>query len=411
MGQEEEKEKPNPIRGFPLIDGKYFGPVERKEDTDIVEDNASMKPNESQCITYIVKKDPVKNIVGNEVSFTLHCGVLCDNPTYYIVSEDNKYEEFINVEEHEGAFYPSQIGKYFVYSQKRNFILDIFEVKSNTIYVDSQCTLEDAIKNSSEQIIKVINDFAITNIQYIENAITLDLNSKTITSSSEPTFTVKNQTTIIGDGVIDSSEKDKLFSISGAGGNLIIESGSFIAKNTIIDCQSGNVLIKGGYFESKIDPSTMINKGDNGNVIIVEGTFYKYSPDSFVDSKSSQIVSGEVGNQYYTIIQRRGLTLEKDKYFKEDTVIFTCKDKYTNQPCAEDFDLKFQAESDEVLSPNGNQYSFTASNIGTYNIYTSDNKILLLSIPVGGSFGYFNYTQSVVKENKGTVELINKYYD
>ena len=388
--------------------------VETKEDTDIVDDNASMKPNESQCITYIVKKDPVKNIVGNEVSFTLHCGVLCDNPTYYIVSEDNKYEEFINVEEHEGAFYPSQIGKYFVYSQKRNFILDIFEVKSNTIYVDSQCTLQDAIKNSSEQIIKVINDFAITNIQYtIENAITLDLNSKTITSSSdpEPTFTVKNQTTIIGDGEIDSSEKDNLFSISESEGNLIIESGSFIAKNTIIDCQSGNVLIKGGYFESKIDPSTMINKGDNGNVIIVEGTFSKYRPDSFVDSKSSQMVSGNEGNQYYTIIQRRGLTLEKDKYFKEDTVIFTCKDKYTNQPCAEDFDLKFQDESDEVLSPNGNQYSFTASNIGTYNIYTRDKNILLLSIPVGGSFGYFNYTQSVVKENQGTVELINKYYD
>lgn len=142
---------------------------------------------------------------------------------------------------------------------------------SSKIVVDGDITLED--------------DVTINKVMRMNSATTLDTNGHTMTLNK--TMAVWADTTIIGNGGIESDIENPIMAIEG---NLTIEDGNYSAGvNTYafmvtIDGYAGNIYVKGGSFNIK---NIIINNYGSGEVIITGGEFVSegsYAEDEWSDA-------------------------------------------------------------------------------------------------------------------------------
>ena len=142
---------------------------------------------------------------------------------------------------------------------------------SGKIVVDGNITLED--------------DIVVNKVMRMNSASTLDTNGHTMTLNK--TMAVWADTTIIGNGGIESDIENPIMAIEG---DLTIEDGNYSAGvNTYafiitLDGYAGNIYVKGGNFNIK---NIIINNYGSGEVIITGGEFVSegsYADDEWSDS-------------------------------------------------------------------------------------------------------------------------------
>lgn len=208
---------------------------------------------------------------------------------------------------------------------------------SNTDYVASVTTsggesttsytsLDDALDAAKDgDTVKLLGDAKITKWRSLTEAITLDLNGKTITTQPKAELYIRAQV------IVQDNSTGKNGGMAGTDllnvqekGDLIIQSGTFDGKITI---NVGKLTIEGGIFKQEVD----LRGGDSDSVFFSGGTFaniwYPNSSGSFLDLLAAGYAFYDNDGKLVNVAEITGMNLNNVR-------IWPHQHTFTNGACA-----------------------------------------------------------------------------
>ena len=190
--------------------------------------------------------------------------------------------------------------------------------ENKTVYCNKEVTI------ISNKILE--SDTVYEKTEAIKNKVTLDLNGKTVKTTSiegNGVFHVQKDGLLIidGKGTVDgvsASAEGYHMAIWADGGKVIIKDGTFTNKGAkggattdqydLMYVKGDGVLeIDGGFFDCETPRWTLnINNAGKGSIIVRGGTFVNYNPaESYTDEKGKDIPSSFVAEGYTVISEKQ----------------------------------------------------------------------------------------------------------